>query len=197
MSSRGCKKGIVLTPSVIRILNPWTGERHTRRGNERLRSSPDSAIFHQKEPELMTKMVVPLAHSSSDKCAARHPTYLFLSKPDPHKDSYGYDASWILKRRWRRRGGTTQLHKNYSSYEEEKEEKNNHTTRACNLFELVETWPMRMSFLHQASGLFTAPKCRRDNYKSELTKGKWRASDGVKSRTVSPWNSQTGQWIGM
>jgi hypothetical protein len=50
------------------------GERHTRRGNGRLRSSPDSIIFRQKEPELMTKMVVSLARSSSDKCVARHPT---------------------------------------------------------------------------------------------------------------------------
>jgi hypothetical protein len=45
-------------------------KRTQRRGNERLRSSPDSAIFCQKEPELMTQMVVPLAFSSSDKCAA-------------------------------------------------------------------------------------------------------------------------------
>jgi hypothetical protein len=28
---------------------------------------------------------------------------------------------------------------------------------------LVEIWPMRVSFLHQASGLFIALKCRRDN----------------------------------
>jgi hypothetical protein len=75
------------------------GERHTQRRNERLRSSPDSVIFHQKEPELMTKMAVTLARSSSDKCVARHHTYLLLSKPDSHKDSSGYDASWIFKRR--------------------------------------------------------------------------------------------------
>jgi hypothetical protein len=75
------------------------GDRHTRSGNERLRSSPDSAIFRQKEPELMTKMAVPLAHSSFDKSVARHPTYLLLSKTDPHKDSSAYDASWIFKRR--------------------------------------------------------------------------------------------------
>jgi hypothetical protein len=96
----------------------------------KIRASPDSVIFRWKEPELMTKTVVPLARSSSNKCVARHPTYFLLSKLDSHKDSSGYDASWILKRRRRRRGGTTQLHKNSSNYEEEKEEKNNHTTRA-------------------------------------------------------------------
>jgi hypothetical protein len=69
-------------------------------------------------------------------------------------------------------GGTTQLHKNSSSYEEEKEEKDNHTTRSCNLSELVETWPMRVSFLHRASCLFIAPNGRRDNHRRELKKGK-------------------------
>jgi hypothetical protein len=122
--------------------------------------------------ELMNKMVVPLARSSSDKCVARHPTCLLLSKPDSHKDSSSYDASWIFKRRQRRRGGTTQLHKNSSSYEEEKEEKNNHTTRAYDISELVETWPMRVSFLYRASSLFIASRCIRDNYKRELKKGK-------------------------
>jgi hypothetical protein len=68
-----------------------------RRGNRRLISSPDSAIFRQKEPKLMTKMVVPLACSSSEKCVARHPSYLLFSKLDPRKDSSGYDASWISK----------------------------------------------------------------------------------------------------
>jgi hypothetical protein len=67
-------------------------------------------------------------------------------------------------------GGTTQLHKNSSSYEGEKEEKNNHIARACNLYELVETWPMRVSFLHRASGLFIASRYIRDNYKRELKK---------------------------
>jgi hypothetical protein len=80
------------------------GERHTQRGNVRLRSSSDSAIFHQKEPELMTKMTVRLARSSYDKCVARHPTCFLLPKPGPHKDSSGYDASRIFKRRQRRRG---------------------------------------------------------------------------------------------
>jgi hypothetical protein len=69
---RDYKKGTVLTPNMIRILNRWMGEGHTRRGDERLRSSPDSVIFRRKEPELMTKMAVPLAHFSSDKCVARH-----------------------------------------------------------------------------------------------------------------------------
>jgi hypothetical protein len=160
------------------------GERHMRRGNRRLISSPDSAIFRQKEPKLMTKMAVPLACSSSEKCVARHPSYLLFSKLDPRKDSSGYDASWIFKRRRRRRGGTSQLHKNSSSYDNEKEEKNNHTTRACDLSELVETWPMTMSFFHQASGLFIASRYRRDNYKRKLKKGKWRASDEIKVTTI-------------
>jgi hypothetical protein len=99
------------------------GERHMRRGNGRLRSSPDSAIFRQKEPELMTKMVVPLTRSSSDKWVARHPTFLLFLKPDPHKDSSGYIDSWIFKRRQRRRGGATLLHKNSSRYERERKEK--------------------------------------------------------------------------
>jgi hypothetical protein len=76
-------------------------------------------------------------------------------------------------------------------------ENNNHTTRAYDLSELVETWSMRVSFPHQASGLFIATKYRRDNYKSELKKGKWGASDAIKARKVSPWKSQTGQWAGM
>jgi hypothetical protein len=105
-------------------------------------------------------------------CIAKHPTYLHFSKPDPHKGSSGYDASWIFKRRQRRRGCTTQLHKNFSSYEEEEKEKNNHTTRACGLSELVDTWPMGVVFLHQASGLFIASRCRRDNYRRELKKWK-------------------------
>jgi hypothetical protein len=33
---------------------------------------------------------------------------------------------------------------------------------------------MRVGFLYQASGLFIASRCRRDNYKRELKKGKWR-----------------------
>jgi hypothetical protein len=78
--------------------------RTQQRGNRRLRSSPDSAIFRQKEPELMTKMTVPLARSSSDKYAARHTTCFLLPKSYPHKDSSGYNASWICKRRQRRRG---------------------------------------------------------------------------------------------
>jgi hypothetical protein len=51
---------------------------------------------------------------------------------------------------------------------------------------------MRVSFLHQALGLFISLRCRRDNYKRELKRGEWRASDAVKARTVSPWKSQTG-----
>jgi hypothetical protein len=147
-------------------------ERRSQRiGNGRLRSSPDSAIFRQKEPELMTKMAVPLARSSSDKYAARHPTCLFLPKPGPHKDSSGYNASWIFKRR-QRRGVVTLLHKDSCSYDGEQEERNNHTTRVCNLSELVETWLMRMSFLYRASGLFIAPNGKRDKYKRELNWGK-------------------------
>jgi hypothetical protein len=182
---------------MMRILNRWMGENHTRRGSERLRSSPDSVIFHRKEPELMTKMAVPLERSSYDKCVERHPTYLLFSKPDSHKDFSGYDASWIFKRRQRRRGCTTQLHKNSSSYEEVERDKDNHTTRAWDLSEIIETWPMRMGFLYQASGLFIASRCKRDNYKRELKKGKWRASNAVKAITVSLWKSQTGQWVGM
>jgi hypothetical protein len=146
-------------------------ETHAKR-IERLRSSPDSIIFRQKEPEFMTKMAILSARSSSDKCVARHPTCFLLSKPDSDKDSSGYDASWIFKRGRRRRGCATQLHKNSSSYEEEKEEKNNHTTRACDLSELVETCLMRVSFLHQASRLFLASRYIRDNYKRELKRGK-------------------------
>jgi hypothetical protein len=52
-------------------------------------------------------------------------------------------------------------------------------------------------FLHQASGLFIASRCRRDNYRRELKKWKWRASNAVKARIVSLWKSQTGQWAGM
>jgi hypothetical protein len=36
---------------------------------------------------------------------------------------------------------------------------------------LVETWQIRVSFLHRASCLFIASRCRRDNYKRELKKG--------------------------
>jgi hypothetical protein len=64
-----------------------------RRGNARLRSSPDSAIFRQKELQLMTKMVIPLARYSSDKCVAKHSTCLLPLEPGPHKDSSGYNAS--------------------------------------------------------------------------------------------------------
>jgi hypothetical protein len=70
----------------------------------------------------MTKMAVLLARSSSDKCAARHPTFLFLPKSGPHKDSSSYNAPWIFKRRQRRRGVATLLHKNSSSYEGERKE---------------------------------------------------------------------------
>jgi hypothetical protein len=111
--------------------------RTQQKGNGKLRSSPDSAIFHQRKPELMTKMAIPLARSSSDKCAARHPTCFLLLKLGPHKDSFGYSASWIFKRRQRRTGAATQLHKDSSSYEKEREERDNHTTRVCNLSELV------------------------------------------------------------
>jgi hypothetical protein len=51
----------------------------------------------------MTKMVVPLARSSFDKCAARHPTLLLPLKPALHKDSYSYSTSWLFERRRRRR----------------------------------------------------------------------------------------------
>jgi hypothetical protein len=57
-------------------------ERRTpRRGNKRLRSSPDSITFRRKESEYMRKMVVPLACSSTNKCATRHPTLLLPLKP--------------------------------------------------------------------------------------------------------------------
>ena len=117
-------------------------------------------------------MAIPFARFSSDKCVARHPTCVLSPKPDPHKDSSSYGASWFFKRRRRRRGATTLLHKNSFSYEGEKEERNSHTTRACNVSELVETWPMRVGFLHRASGLFIASRYRRDNYKRELKKRK-------------------------
>jgi hypothetical protein len=68
----------------------------------------------------------------------------------------------------RRRGCTTQLHKNSSNYEKEEKEKNNHTIRAYDLSEIVETWPIRLGFLHQALGQFIALRCRRDNYKTEM-----------------------------
>jgi hypothetical protein len=64
----------------------------------------------------MVKMAGPLARSSSDKCVARHPTCLLPLEPEPHKDSFAYNASWIFKKRRRRRGGTIVLHKNSSTY---------------------------------------------------------------------------------
>jgi ferredoxin len=121
--------------------------RAQRRGNGRLKSSPDSSIFRQKELELMNKMAAPLACSPCDKCAARYPTCLLLLKPGPHKDSSGYKASWIFKRRQRRKGVATLLHKNSSSYEREREERYSHTTRVYCLSELVAPWPMN-EFLH-------------------------------------------------
>jgi hypothetical protein len=36
-----------------------------------------------------------------------------------------------------------------------------------------------------------------DNYKKELKKGKWKSSDAVTTRTISPWESQTEQLAGM
>jgi hypothetical protein len=139
----------------------------------------------------MTKMADPLAHSASDKYVARHPTCPLLPKPGPHKDSSGYNASSIFKRRRRKRGGTTLLHEDSSSYEEEKEEKSSHTTRVCNLFELVETWPMRVSLLHQALDLFIAPNSRRDNHSGDYEKGKtsgkgiMRTKEGKKNQPDS------------
>jgi hypothetical protein len=53
-----------------------------------------------------------------------------------------------------------------------KKERNSHKARVCNLSELIETWPMRVSFVHRASGVLIAPNGRRDNYKMELKKGK-------------------------
>jgi hypothetical protein len=41
----------------------------------------------------MTKMVIPLARYSSDKCVAKHSTCLLPLEPGPHKDSSGYNAS--------------------------------------------------------------------------------------------------------
>jgi hypothetical protein len=120
----------------------------------------------------MTKMTVPFARSPSDKCAARHPTCLLL-KPGPHKDSSGYSASWIFIMRQRIRGAATLLHKNSSSYEKEREERSSHTTRVCNLFELVVPWLMN-EFLHRSSGLFIALNGRSDNYKRELKRGEMK-----------------------
>jgi hypothetical protein len=70
--------------------------------------------------------------------------------------------------------------------EGEREERNSHTTRVCNLSELFDTWPMGVSSTHRASGLFIVRNGRRDNHKRELKKGKRKASDAVKARTVSP-----------
>jgi hypothetical protein len=39
---------------------------------------------------------------------------------------------------------------------------------------LVETWPMRVSFLRRASVLFIDPNGRRDNYKRGIWKGKMK-----------------------
>jgi hypothetical protein len=111
-------------PPILECDEDIESERRTSRsGNKRLRSFPDSVIFRQKEPELMTKMAVPSACSSSNKCVARH------IKPDPHKDSSSYSASSLFGRRRRRRGVTTQLDKNSSSYERERGKGDNHTTR--------------------------------------------------------------------
>jgi hypothetical protein len=95
-------------------------------------------------------MVVPLARYSSDKCPARHPTRLLLLKPGTHKDSSSYNASWILKRSQRIKDIATLLHKNSSSYERGREERNNHTTKVCNLSELVVPWPISFSIELQA-----------------------------------------------
>jgi hypothetical protein len=56
--------------------------------------------------------------------------------------------------------------------EGERKERNNHTTRVCNLSNLVETWPMRMNFLHRALDLFIAPNGKRDNYRREFKREK-------------------------
>jgi hypothetical protein len=133
----------------------------------------------------MTKMVVPLAHSSSDKCVARDPTFLLPLKPDPHKDSSVYSASWRFKWRQTTREIATLLHKNFSSYGRERRKRDNHITRAYDLSELDEPWLVSVSFPYQGSSLFIAPGSRRDNYKRELKRGKRRASNAVKDGTVS------------
>jgi hypothetical protein len=112
-----------------------------------------------------------LARSSSDKYVARQPTLLLPLKPDPHKDSSSYSASWLFERRRRRRGITTQLHKHSFRYERERGKGNRHTKRVYNLSELVAPWLMSVSFLHRASGLFIALDGRRDNHKRELKRG--------------------------
>jgi hypothetical protein len=45
----------------------------------------------------MTKVAIPLARSSFDKCVARHPTCFLPLKPDPHKDSSSYRPPSFLK----------------------------------------------------------------------------------------------------
>jgi hypothetical protein len=68
----------------------------------------------------------------------------------------------------------------------EREERNNHTTRACNLSELVGTRPVRVSFIRRASGLFIAPSGRRDNYKKELKKGEMKCIQCSQSKNSFP-----------
>jgi hypothetical protein len=125
-------------------------ERRTpRRGNRRLRSSLDSEIFRQKESELMTKIVIPLACSSSDKCAARHPTLLILLNLVLHKDSSSYCAFWLFERGRRGKCVATLLHKNSSSYEKGDGEGSSHTTRVYNLSGLViAPWSMSAGSLY-------------------------------------------------
>jgi hypothetical protein len=162
------------------------GERHTRRGNRRLRSSPDFAIFCQKEPELMTKMVVLLVRSSSDKCVARHPTCLLPLEPSFTRILLDMMPLGFSKGDKEEEGALHYFTIILLAIEGEREGGNSHTTRVCNLSELVETWPMRVSVTHRASGLFIILNGRRDNHKRELKKGKRKASDVVKAGTVSP-----------
>jgi hypothetical protein len=134
----------------------------------------------------MTKMVVPLACFSSDKCAAKHRTLLLPLKSVLHKDSSSYSTSWLFERRRRRRGVTVLLHKNSSSYGRERGKGNSHKTRVYDLSELVAPWPMSVSFLCQASSLFIAPNRRRDTYKRELKKRKMKGAQCRQSRNSFP-----------
>jgi hypothetical protein len=164
----------------------------SRRGNGRLRSSQDSVIFHRKESKLMTKMVVALACSSSDKCVARHPTLVLPLKPVLHKDSSSYSTSWLFKRiRRRRRRVTTLLHKNSSSYERERGKGNSHTTWVYDLSDSTVPWSMGVSFLCQASSLFIAQIAEEIT-----TRGNWKGKiKGIQcSQSGNSFPMRTSGW---
>jgi hypothetical protein len=79
----------------------------------------------------------------------------------------------------------------------ERKKENTHTIGACDLSELVETWPMRVSFLHQASGLFIASKYRSDNYKRELKKGEMKSIQCSQSKNSFPMKVSDWSWHAM